>query len=257
MTYFNREELRIKEVYAGRDAVGKPSLYAWHRQEVLLNQYRFQAVAALLLKANGLSELSRIEILDVGCGTGSWLRTLLGWGACAERLHGIDLLQDRIDQAKSLGGGIDYQIASGYKIPFPDGSIDLVSAHTVFSSILDGSHRKALADEMVRVLRPDGKVLIYDYRISDPRNPDTVGIRKFEIKRLFPECFLKVRSLTLAPPISRRMAPVSPLLAHVLECLFPFLHFLWLLICAHPRLSAANYFLVLHKSCQVFLTISK
>ena len=224
MPQYELEELRIRSTYAHRDSSGKPSLYAWHRQEVLLNQYRFQAVAALLLKTNGLSELSRIEILDVGCGAGGWLRTLLGWGASAEHLHGIDLLQDRIDQAKSLGGGgIDFQIASGYKIPFPDGSIDLVSAHTVFSSILDGSHRKALSEEMVRVLRPDGKVLIYDYRISDPRNPDTVGIRKSEIKRLFPGLSIQVRSLTLAPPSSRRVAPVSPLLAHVLECLFPFL----------------------------------
>ena len=128
--------------------------------------------------------------------------------------------------------GIDFQIASGYEIPFPDSGIDLVSAHTVFSSILDGPHRKALADEIARVLKPNGKVLIYDYRISDPRNPDTVGIRKSEIKRLFPERSIQVRSLTLVPPISRRVAPVSPLLAHVLECLCPFLrtHAFYLLI---------------------------
>ena len=76
---------------------------------------------------------------------------------------------------------------------------------------------------MIRVLRPDRKVLIYDYRISDPRNPDTVGIRKSEIQRLFTGLSLQVRSLTLAPPIARRIAPVSPLLAHGLEVLFPFL----------------------------------
>lgn len=217
------EESRIRSTYAHRDSSGKPSLYAWHRQEVLLNQYRFRAVAAFMLKDSGLTDFSEIQALDVGCGTGGWLRILLEWGAFSERLHGIDLLQDRIDKAKNLGGDIDYQIASGYEIPFPDGRMDLVSAHTVFSSILDRSHRKALADEMARVLRQDGKVLIYDYRISDPRNPDTVGIRKTEIRRLFPGLSLQVRSLTLAPPIARRIAPVSPLLAHVLECWFPFL----------------------------------
>ena len=99
----------------------------------------------------------------------------------------------------------------------------LVSGHTVFSSILDGSARKALAQEMVRVLKPRGKILIYDYRISDLRNPDTVGIRKREIQRLFPGFTIQKRSLTLAPPVLRRVAPVSPLLAHVLESWFPFL----------------------------------
>ena len=195
------EESRLRTVYARRDRAGKPALYACHRQEVLFTQYRFRAVAASLLKGSGFTDLSHIEVLDVGCGTGGWLRTLLEWGARPEHLHGIDLLEDRIEKAKTLGMGIDFQVASGYGIPFPDGSMDLVSAHTVFSSILDASARKALADEMVRVLKLRGKIIIYDYRISDPRNPDTVGIRKREIQRLFPGFAIQVRSLTLAPPM--------------------------------------------------------
>ncbi|MEA1867009.1 MAG: hypothetical protein U9N19_02755 [Thermodesulfobacteriota bacterium] len=54
--------------------------------------------------------------------------------------------------------------------------------------------RKALAEEMVSVLKSGGMIFIYDYRISDPRNPDTVGIRKSEIKRLFPGLSIKHRS---------------------------------------------------------------
>jgi hypothetical protein len=76
---------------------------------------------------------------------------------------------------------------------------------------------------MVRVVKPAGAVFIYDYRISDPRNPDTIGIRKKEIQRLFPEFQVNMRSLTLAPPLARRIAPVSPLLAHAMEAWFPFL----------------------------------
>lgn len=223
MPQYEWEESRIRAVYLKRDSSRKPSLYAWHRQDVLFIQYRFRAVAASLLKQNGFTDLSHIEALDVGCGTGGWLRTLLEWGARPEHLHGIDLLEDRIEKARALGMGIDFQVASGYEIPFSDGSMDLVSAHTVFSSILDPSARKALADEMSRILKSTGKILIYDYRISDPRNPDTVGIRKREIQRLFPEFNVHFRSLTLAPPILRRVAPVSPWLAHVIESWFPFL----------------------------------
>ncbi len=223
LTEYEQEETRIRSVYAGRDHSGKPSLYRWHRDEVLLNQYRFQEAAAFLLRTDGLTELSQLEMLDVGCGVGGWLRKLLEWGASANRLHGIDLLQDRIDNARCLSSGIDFQVASGYELPFPDSSMDLISAHTVFSSIVDTEHRKSLAEEMVRVLRPGGRILIYDYRISDPRNRDTVGIRTYEIRRLFPGRSLRVRSLTLAPPIARRIAPVSPLLCQLLERCIPFL----------------------------------
>lgn len=226
-----QEESRIRSVYASRDLSGRRTLYAWHRQEVLFNLYRFQAVAAALLSAEGLTDLSHLEILDVGCGTGGWLRKLLEWGASANRLHGIDLLPDRIQKAQDLGTGINFQTASGYAIPRPDATMDLVSAHTVFSSILDENARNALAGEIIRVLKPGGRILIYDYRISDPRNPDTIGIGKAEICRLFPGLAVKRRTLTLAPPIARRLAHYSPLLVHTLEAFIPFLrtHALYLI----------------------------
>lgn len=218
-----KEENRIRSVYSKRDQAEKWNLYAWHRQEVLLNSYRFHGVAAKILVQNGFADLSGAETLDVGCGTGGWLRTLMEWGVKPSRLHGIDLLEDRITQAKILSPTVDFRVSSGYGIPYTEQSMDLVSTHTVFSSILDVRARKALAVEMIRVLKPSGAVFIYDYRVSAPRNRDTVGIRKGEIQRLFPEFHLQMCSLTLAPPLSRKLAPVSPLLAHALEALCPFL----------------------------------
>jgi ubiquinone/menaquinone biosynthesis C-methylase UbiE len=167
--------------------------------------------------------LAKLNILDVGCGDGEWLRTLMAWGATPERLHGIDLLPDRISAAKKFSPMIDFKVSSGFSISFPDAAMDLVSAHTVFSSILDASSREALANEMDRVLAPGRYMMIYDYRISHPRNADTTGIQKTEIKRLFPGFELNIRSLTLAPPIGRRITPWAPLLAHILESLCPFL----------------------------------
>ncbi|MCK4389407.1 MAG: hypothetical protein KAV83_04115 [Desulfobacterales bacterium] len=70
MVEIEAEEQRIRATYASRDATGKPTLYAWHRPEVLFSQYRFRAIAASMLVANGLSDLSKLELLDVGCGTG-------------------------------------------------------------------------------------------------------------------------------------------------------------------------------------------
>lgn len=217
------EEARIRNVYEKRDSGGKRELYHWSRPDVLLNQYRMRSAVATLFTANGLGDLSRIKALDVGCGSGGWIRTLMEWGARTENLCGVDLLQNRIDEAKRLTPGVDFRTASGFSISYDAESFDFVSAHTVFSSITDSSARDALAREMTRVLKRDGAILIYDYRISHPQNPDTVGIGASEIARLFPEFSLVSKSMTLAPPIARPLSRVSPLLAFAGEIFFPFL----------------------------------
>lgn len=215
------EEARIRSVYAHRDQSGKRGLYAWSNPDVLLNIYRFHSVAAACLRRARLDNLSDVRVLDVGCGSGGWLRQLLAWGASAQNLHGIDLLSDRIDCARRLAPEIDHRVGSGWQLPFDNAAMNLVTAHTVFSSILDADARQSLAAEMVRVLAPRGCILIFDFRISHPRNRNTIGIRKSEIRRLFPGFQLHSRSLELAPPIARKIVPVAPVVALVLEALCP------------------------------------
>jgi ubiquinone/menaquinone biosynthesis C-methylase UbiE len=223
MKEFTKEELRIRTVYAKRDEANKQAFYSWYQPDTLVTQFRFSSVAAHLLVKSGLTDLASIEVLDVGCGFGSWLRNLCEWGASAERLHGIDLLEDRIEKARIIGEKIDYKVASGYSVPFRNDSMDLVTAHTVFSSVLSSSARKYLAYEMYRVLKPKGRIFIFDYRISDPRNSDTVGIRKPEIMKLFPGFNIMYQSLLLAPPLSRRIAALSPFLVNMIDVCLPFL----------------------------------
>jgi 2-polyprenyl-3-methyl-5-hydroxy-6-metoxy-1,4-benzoquinol methylase len=225
MNNFQQEVSRIKQVYAQRDAKGKPALYQWWRKDITLTNFTFRLVVSSML----WEDLSDKQILDIGCGAGGWLRTLQEWGGEPEHLHGIDLLEDRIAQAKKMSPQIDYQAISGWPIPFTEQSMDLVTANTVFSSILDPEARLGLAKEMMRVVR--SKILIYDFRISHPKNPDTIGIRKNEIRRLFPNFKIQMQTLTLAPPIQRKLAPLSPLLAYACEVLLPFLrtHAIYLL----------------------------
>ncbi len=217
------ESNRIRDVYAGRDTKGKRSLYAWYLPENLLMQYRIHSTMALTLNREGWSFLGDKNCLDIGCGTGGWLRTLLEWGCDASHLHGIDLLPDRIESARERSPNIDFQVSDAWPVPFDDQSMDLITANVVFSSILDSQARATLADEMKRVMKSEGLILIYDFCISDPRNPDTTGINQKEINRLFSDMQCHRRSLILAPPICRRIARLSPLLAYAMERCFPFL----------------------------------
>ena len=117
----------------------------------------------------------------------------------------------------------DFRVGSGWALDFDDASMDLVCSNTVFSSITDAEARAGLAREILRTVRPDGAVLVYDFRVSHPANPNTVGIGMRKLARLFPGAVIRSRSLILAPPLARPLAKVSARLASVVEALAPFL----------------------------------
>jgi len=89
---------------------------------------------------------------------------------------------------------------------------------TAFSSILDDTVKANLAMEKLRVLKPGGMILSYDFWLN-PTNPQTRGIRPAEIKQLFSNCYYEFHKITLAPPIARRVVLLSWILAYGLEWL--------------------------------------
>lgn len=102
MVYFRKEELRINAVYRKRDTSGKNLSYAWHKPDVAYMTYRQRASWACALGRAGFEDLSFIDMLDIGCGSGGWLRMMMEWGADPGRLHGVDLLKDRIAKSKII-----------------------------------------------------------------------------------------------------------------------------------------------------------
>ena len=226
--YDYNEESRIQSVYAKRDAENKDILYSWKSADAIYIDYRKRVTWSLAFLKAGLNDLVDLEILDVGCGSGGWLRMLLEWGATPKRLHGIDLLEDRISRAKALSQiNLDFRLGNSCQLPWPDCSIDLCGASTVFSSVIDGRVRSAIASECSRVLKPGGWMMVFDFAISDPRNPDTVGVGRKAIIKLFPKLrIFNVLRLIFCPPILRVIPHQLFFLAHFLEIIFP-------LICTH------------------------
>jgi ubiquinone/menaquinone biosynthesis C-methylase UbiE len=215
---------RIREVYRARDRTLAPDLYAWHREEIQYWQASTARVCARLLRESGAFPLTGASILDVGCGTGNWLLEFLQWGAAAANLHGIDLIDERISLARERLTEIDLRRGDAQKLPWTDGSFDLVAQFTVFSSVLDADVRSTMAAEMLRVLRPGGRILWYDCRYSNPlpsSSPRVAvrGLNRDEIRMLFPGCSIRFVNTTLAPPMSRAVAKHSWVAAAALESL--------------------------------------
>lgn len=212
------EEDRIAAVYAGRRQSVPPNRYSYFNPANLwITQVREREVLRLLRQA-GFRDLASRRILDVGCGTGHWLRQLVLWGARPEFLTGVDLLPDRIAEARQLcPQAVQLRCGSAAAIGFPDQNFDLVLQSTVFTSVLDGGMKQAIAQEMLRVVKPEGMILWYDFRVNNPRNPDVRGVGKSQIQTLFPGCRIRLQRVTLAPPLARRLAPYSTLACELLQ----------------------------------------
>ncbi len=211
------EEDRIRGAYARRSASDCYSHF--HPGHLLMVQQRERLMLRLLRRV-GVSNLEQVRTLEVGCGSGNWLREFVRWGAQPDNLVGIDLLPDRIAEARRrCPPGVDLRCASAARLDFPAASFDLVLQSTVFTSILDADMRRQVAAEMIRVLRPEGIILWYDFRVDNPRNRDVRGVGGREIRALFSGCRVSLEPLTLAPPLARWLAPRSWLASSLLECI--------------------------------------
>lgn len=167
-------------------------------------------------RKQGIRSFRGKKILELGCGSGTVLLDFLSYGAFANHLHGCDLIFDHLVQARNRLTHLPLSCADGRALPYLESTFDLVLQFTVFSSILEIEISKRIANEMIRVLKPEGMILWYDFWLN-PTNPQTKGIRPKEVHDLFPNCEFDIQKITLAPPIARRTVPISWLLSTFLE----------------------------------------
>jgi ubiquinone/menaquinone biosynthesis C-methylase UbiE len=217
-----QERQRIKTEYDRRTVEISADLYApWQPAEILMRAAT-RRVAAIMLHEAGLFPRAGDKCLEVGFGELGWLGDLVSWGMPAKDLYGIELNPTRAALAKKILSASHLLVGDAATLPWSDNTFRLVIASTVFSSMLNSEMRCMAADEIIRVLRPGGALLWYDFAFNNPRNPHVRKVDRRELRRLFPQLIGSVESITLAPPLARFVAPKSWVMATVLEAL-PFL----------------------------------
>lgn len=210
------ERNRIVDAYSRRHARNAHYTYFDRANQLLLQERELHILDALV--ELGFADLASGSVLDIGCGDGYFIRQFIQWGAHPENIVGVDLLTDRVMRAHRLcppASNICFADASD--LPFEDDKFDIVIQATMLSSVLNEAQRGQIAHEMLRVLRPGGAVLSYDFFINNPRNRDVRRLTLEDLRTLFPGRSIRARRLTLAPPLGRAVAPLSRLAYRVLS----------------------------------------
>jgi len=98
-------------------------------------------------------DLDNAVILDNGCGLGTYLEA---FAAYSPHLIGLELEHDRALQAVPTATAIVEGV--GETLPFADESFDFVFSNEVIEHVADDA---AYAAEMVRVVRENGRILLF------------------------------------------------------------------------------------------------
>jgi SAM-dependent methyltransferase len=204
------EPQSVRERYARR--AQHDSRYSLLNPSALLALQERQRAMLRLFARLGWTDLSKLKLLEVGCGTGGNLLECLLMGLTPENLSGIELLPERCAIARArLPEAVTLTQGDAVVALLPRAAqVDIVLQATVFSSLLDDPFQQRLAQAMWDALKPGGGVLWYDFTVGNPRNRDVRGVPVSRVRTLFAQGRIHARRITLAPPIARRVTRLHP-----------------------------------------------
>ncbi len=138
----------------------------------------------------------RPKILDVGCGTGANLLMLSKYGDA----EGVDISEDALAFCRERGLE-EVRLGAGEKLPYEDGTFDLVTAFDVVEHMDDDL---AGLREMRRVLRPGGRALLFVptfmflWGLQDDVSNHRRRYRLPELRRLLEQAGFEIERMTYA-----------------------------------------------------------
>lgn len=106
------------------------------------------------LKILGIRKDKNRRLLDIACGQG----TLLAEAEDYAMTYGIDISKQAIEKAKKIAKSTIFRVSPAEKLPFKGSYFDYIVCMGSLEHFVDID---SALSEMVRVLKPNGKVLIH------------------------------------------------------------------------------------------------
>ncbi len=146
---------------------GKKGLEALHYDKTLIDKLP-DAVASFYCGVGNPFSLGKIntgeQVLDIGCGAG--VDTILAsmMTGPTGSVVGVDIVPEMIQQAETnlrmtVLKSVTFRKASGKNLPFPGDTFEVVISNGVINLIPD---KKSALTEIVRVLKPGGRLMVAD-----------------------------------------------------------------------------------------------
>lgn len=99
------------------------------------------------------------RVLEVGCGAGAFLFPLYTRGI---DVYGVDYSDNQIALCRRVMKGGIFKVGEANKLPFNDGSFDVVISNSVFQYFPDLKYAEEVVTEMDRVTKSRGCIGIFD-----------------------------------------------------------------------------------------------
>lgn len=131
---------------------------------------------ALSETIHGYSTAGGLRVLDIGCGNGYVLYQYARHGA---KVTGLDLTKMAVELSRkrfAVGGmSGEFLEVDGNNLPFPDDHFDIVCSMGVLHHI---SNPRPIVQEMFRVLRPGGRLIVMLYHRYSWKNLVLLRLRR-------------------------------------------------------------------------------
>lgn len=131
---------------------------------------------------DSLEKMRSLDVLDVGCGAGANLAWLVELGADPARLTGVDLVSERVAEARRKFAGVRFLDGDILRTDV-GGPFDVVMLFAVLTSVTNAAMKRQIVDRCFELLRPGGVFLFYDL-VSRREDPGTKDYKRLTFAEL-------------------------------------------------------------------------